>query len=80
MRRGTVSDKSTFDGSVVNKDVHTKQGSRGITKCGTIAGPYSAHLLGNRIQCVQNMFRQFACRLVSELGMRRDGVPDQFET
>ena len=57
-----------------------ESGKRVITKCGTVVGPYSAHLLGNRIQYVQNMFRQFACRLVSELGMRRDGVPDQLET
>jgi hypothetical protein len=39
----------------------------------------SANLLGNRIQRVQNLFRQFACCLIPKLGMRRDGVPDQFE-
>lgn len=41
----------------------------------TLADPF-----GNRIECVQDMFRQFGCRFVSKLRMRRDGVLDQFET
>jgi hypothetical protein len=38
-----------------------------------------AHLFGNGIQRVQDVFRQFACSLVPKLGMRPDGVLDQFE-
>lgn len=55
-----------------------ESGNRAVKKCGTAAG--SANLLGNRIQCLENMFREFAGFLTAELGVRRDGVSDQFET
>jgi len=75
MPAGIVGDQPTCE-SVNKKRAH----ELGKPRDGTIADLYSAHLLGNRIQCVENMFRQFARRLVSELGMRPDGVTDQFET
>ena len=52
--------------------------NRVVKKCGTAAN--SANLLGNRIQCLENMFREVAGFLAAEFAVRRDGVPDQFET
>lgn len=49
-------------------------------KCGTVRVTYSANLFGNRIQFIQSIFRQLAGFLGSELGVRRYGVPDQFDT
>ena len=65
-------------GESLNK-IWTRAGKPFDRKYGTVAGWCSANLLGNRIQCLQNMFGKFAGFLVAELGMRLEGVPDQFE-
>src|SRR3954454_4448313 len=50
--------------------------SRSVTQTVT----RSAHLLGNRVQRVQDVHGQVACRLLPELGVSLDRVRDQFKT
>src|SRR5437762_5302182 len=40
----------------------------------------SAHLFGDRVQCVQDVHGQFAGSLVAKLGVGGDGVLDEIDT
>jgi hypothetical protein len=43
-------------------------------------GRCSAHLLGDCVQCMQDVYGEFACRVVAQLGVGADGVRDELET